>query len=131
MVESSIILLLFMVIFVGILDMGQIFFFHNFLNDRVRAGARYAVVHTYDPATIKNVVAYNATKAPDDGGPGLFGLDPSMVEVNRYDAGTPDDRIEVSVSSFTMHLISPWLMRDFTPGPFRAVMPIESAGGAS
>lgn len=129
LVEGAIILLLFMVVFVGILDMGQIFFFHHFLNDRVRIGARYAVVHSYDQAAIRNVVAYNATAAPRDG-VGLFGLSPSMVTVNRYDPGTPSDRVEVSVSAYTMHFISPWLMRDFTPGPFRAVMPIESAGAA-
>ncbi len=128
LIESAIVTLLFMVLFIGILDMGQVLFFHHFLNDRVRTAARYAVVHPYDPAVIKNVVAYNATTG--DGTPGLFGLTPSMIQVNRYDAGTSDDRIEVTVDAFTMHFLSPWLMRDFTPGPFRAVMPVEGAGAA-
>ena len=130
LVEGSIVLLLFMVIFVGILDMGQVLFFHHFLNERVRTGVRYAVVHAYDTAAIKNVVAYNSSVTPPAGTSGLFGLTPSLVVVNRYDAGTSNDRIEVSVSAFTMHFVSPWLMRDFTPHPFRAVMPVESAGAA-
>jgi hypothetical protein len=128
LVESAIVMLLFMVLFIGILDMGQVLFFHHFLNDRARAGVRYAIVHPYDPTAIKNVVAYNATAG--DGSPGLFGLTPSMVDVTRYDAGTANDRIQVSISSFTMHFLSPWLMRSFTPGPFRAVMPLEGAGAA-
>ncbi|MBZ5619735.1 MAG: pilus assembly protein [Acidobacteriia bacterium] len=130
LVEGSIILLLYMVIFVGILDMGQVFFFHHFLTERVRTGVRYAVVHTYDPTAIQNVVAYNSSVARPSGSSGLFGLTPSQVAVNRYDPDTPNDRIEVSVNAFTMHFMSPWLMRDFTPGPFRAVMPVESLGAA-
>jgi hypothetical protein len=129
LVESAIVLLLFLVMLIGILDVGQVLFFHCFLNERVRAGVRYAVVHGYNAPEIQNVVAYNS-KAPPDGASGLFGLTPSMVQVNHYSSGTADERIEVSVSTFTMHFLSPWLMRDFTPGPFRAVMPIESAGTA-
>jgi hypothetical protein len=129
LVESAIVLLLFLVMFIGVLDLGQIFFFHHFLNDRVRTGARYAAVHVYDAERIRNVVVYN-TAAPLPGAAGLFGLNPSMVSVGRYDAGTAADRVEVRVSAFRMRFISPWLMRDFTPGPFRAVMPVESAGVA-
>ena len=129
LVEGAIVLLVFLVVFVGILDMGQVLFFHHFLNDRVRAGARYAVVHAYDPTTIRNVVAYNSPSAPD-GGSGLFGLTPSMVRVNRYDIGTPNERIQVSISTYTMHFLSPWLRADFSPGPFSAAMPMESSGAA-
>jgi hypothetical protein len=129
LVESSIITVLFMVLFVGILDMGQVLFFHGFLNDRVRTAARYAIVHTYDPTAIKNIVAYN-TSTPGDNANGLFGLTPSMVQVNRYDPGTETERIEVLVQGYTMHFVSPWLMRTFSPGPFRAVMPVEGAGAA-
>jgi hypothetical protein len=110
--------------------MGQILFFHHFLNERVRSGARYAVVHPYDPAAIKNVVAYNTPGPIPDGGRGLFGLEPSMLEVNRLDPGTPHERIEVSVRGYTLRVISPWLARTLTPGPFRAVAPIESGGFA-
>ena len=129
LVESSIILLVFLVILTGILDVGQVLFFHHVLTERVRAGARYAAVHAFDPGAIRNVVSYNSASAPPGGG-GLFGLDPSLVEVNRYDEGTAKARIEVSVSTFTLHFASPWLMRDFTPQPFRAVVPIESGGNA-
>ncbi len=130
LVESSIILTMFMVVLIGIFDMGQVFFYHNFLNDRARAGARYAVVHSYDAAAIKNVVAYNAPVPPAGASSGLFGLSPTMVAVNRYDPGTGDDRVEISVSGYRLRFLSPWLARQFTPGPFRAVMPLEGAGAA-
>jgi hypothetical protein len=129
LVEGSITLVVFLVVLLGIFDMGQVLFFHHFLNDRVRTGARYAVVHAYDPSVVKNVVAYNSTAAPDGGG-GLFGLNPSMVQVNHYDVGTPNERIKVSVTTYTMHFLSPWLMASFTPGPFSSVMPVESSGVA-
>ena len=129
LVEGAIVLVVFLVVLVGIMDMGQVLFFHHFLNDRVRFGARYGVVHSYDPAAIKNVVSYNSPTAPDGGG-GMFGLTPSMVQVTHSDIGTPNERIKVSITTYAMHFVSPWLMASFTPGPFTAVMPIESLGVA-
>jgi hypothetical protein len=127
LVEGAVVLLVFMVVFVGILDMGQVMFLHGVLSDRVRTGARYAVVHTYNVANIQNVVAYNSSTP---GASGLFGITPSMVQVNHYDVGLPTERVQVSISTYTMHFLSPWLAATFTPGPFTAVMPMESAGAA-
>jgi len=127
LVESSIVLLVFMVVFVGILDMGQVMFLCNVLSDRVRTGARYAVVHTYNATNIQNVVAYNSSTP---GTSGLFGITPSMVQVSHYDAGLSTERVQVSISTYTMHFLSPWLASSFTPGPFSAVMPMESGGAA-
>jgi TadE-like protein len=128
LVESAIVLVLFLVLLIGILDAGQVLFLHNFLDERVRSAVRYAAVHTYDVNAIKNFAAYNDPVGPPGGGPGLFGLDPGMVQVARYDFGTPNARIEVSVTTFSMHFLSPWLAGTFTPRPFRASMPIESGG---
>lgn len=130
LVEASVILVLFLVVLIGILDVGQVIFFHHVLTERVRAGARYAAVHTYDPSAIKNVVSYNSATAPSDGSSGLFGISPSMVQVNLYDQGTSDARVVVSISAFTLHFVSPWLMRDFTPTPISAAVPVESGGNA-
>jgi hypothetical protein len=129
LVESAIVMLLFLVILIGVLDAAQVLFFHQFLADRVRSGVRYAAVHTYSASAIRNVVAYN-TASPEPGMAGLFGLTPEMVKVNRYGAGTADDRVETEIGGYSMRFLSPWLAGTFTPGPFRAVMPLESAGGA-
>lgn len=128
LVESSVILLLFLVLVTGVLDFGQVLFFHHFLTDRVRSGARYAAVTNADATAVQNLVAYN-TSSPGPGATGLFGLQPGMVQVTRYDAGTATDRIEVKISTFRLWFLSPWLARSFTPS-FRAVMPVEGGTGS-
>jgi TadE-like protein len=130
LVESSVMLLLFLVILIGVLDAGQVLFFHQFLTERVRTGARYAAVHTFDADTVANVVAYQSA-SPVPGATGLFGLSTSMVQASHYDAGTAWDRVEVKVTGYKMRFLSPWLAGIFTPGPFRAVMPVESGGAAN
>jgi hypothetical protein len=127
LVESSIVLLLFLTILIGVLDFGQVLFFHHFLMDRVRVGARYAAVTNPDAAAVRNYVAYN-TAAPAPGAVPLFGLDPAMVQVTRQDAGTAADRIQVKISTYNVRFLSPWLAGTFQPS-FAAVMPMESAGG--
>jgi hypothetical protein len=129
LVESSVMLLLFLVIVIGVLDAGQILFFHQFLTDRVRSGVRYAVVHSFDAAAVANMVAY-ADPAPAPGTAGLFGLTASMVQVNHYDAGTPADRVSVKITGYQMRFLSPWIAGVFAGGPFQAVAPMESAGTA-
>jgi hypothetical protein len=129
LVESSVVLMLFLVIVIGVLDAGQILFFHQFLTERVRSGARYAVVHAYDATAVANLVAY-ADPAPAPGTTGLFGLTAAMVQVNHYNAGTSADRVSVKITGYQMRFLSPWLAGTFTPGPFQAVAPVESAGVA-
>ena len=106
MVESALVLLPFVLTLIGILDMGQVLFFYETLHERARAGARYAAVNSYDPLAIKNVVVYNT--AGGTGSP-LFGLNTSMVTVNRYDLATPEERVEVTISNYPVKLFSPLL----------------------
>jgi hypothetical protein len=127
LVESSIVMLLFLVILIGVLDVAQLLFFHQLLGERVRTGVRYGVVHPYSADAIRNVVVYN-TASPARGATGLFGLAPAMVKVSRPGSGTADDRIAAEISGYQMRFLSPWLAGIFTPGPFRAVMPLEGAG---
>jgi len=129
LVESALVLIVFIVILLGIMDFGQILFFHHVLTERARAGARYAAVHAWDVAAVQRYVARNDASAGVTT-PGLFGVTPAMVQVLHPDVGTPAERVEVRISSYQMRFLSPWLAGTFTPGPFRAVMPIES-GGAS
>jgi hypothetical protein len=127
LIESAVVLTLFLVMVIAVMDFAQVLFFHHMLSERVRAGARWAVVHAYDEAKIRKLVASNDAAAPD-GSAGLFGLTPEHVAVARLGAGTADERVEVQVVGYSMRFLSPWLARAFTPGPFRAVMPLESGG---
>ncbi len=128
LVESAMVLLLFLVLLLAVMDFAQILFFHQVLTDRVRSGVRYAVVHPWDTAAVQRYVAAN--NAAYGAASSLFGITPAMVQVLRFDAGTAADRIEVRISTYRMRFLSPWFSGVFTPGPFRAVMPVESAGVA-
>jgi hypothetical protein len=129
LVESSIVMLLFLTILIGVLDAAQLLFFHQFLADRVRSGVRYAAVHNYSQTAIRNVVVYN-TPSPTVGASGLFGLRPEMVEVGRYGMGSTADRVQVRIQGYGLRFLTPWLAGTFTAGPFCAVMPVESGGAA-
>src|SRR5437016_3931391 len=109
MVESALVVLVFVIAIVELLDIGQVVFFYSMLTDRAQAGLRYALLNTSDPAVIANVVAYNNPSAPTGSGSGLFGLQTSMVTVNRYNTGTPSDRIEVAISNFPVAFYGPLL----------------------
>src|SRR5881296_4525655 len=62
-IESALVLLIFLVMFIGIVDFGQFLYFHQSLSERARAGARYAAVHgtdtTINSTEIANVALYN------------------------------------------------------------------------
>ncbi len=130
LIEGALILLVFLSSLLGVIDLGQVLFFHLMLADRVRAGARFAIVNNYDTAAIANMVVYNSITAPGGGGSGLFGLKTSMVSVNRYDIGTSADRIEVDISNFPIAFYSPLLAGPLSPRTFHSVMPIESLGAS-
>ncbi len=125
MLEGVLILIVFLMAFLEVLDIGQFMFFEAMLGDRARAGVRYAVVNTYDAAAIANVIAYNS---PTGSGPGLFGLQPSMVTVNRYNAGLAGDRVEVIISNFPLAFVGPFLSASFTSRQFRVVLPAQGMG---
>jgi hypothetical protein len=115
----------------AILDLGQMLMFMQAFSERARAGARWSAVHAYDQTAIKNYVLYNSATAPEGGGPGLFGLQTSHVAVTRFDAGQPDDRIEVRIRNYPLQFYTPFIAGTYTPRPFVAVIPVESLGAAN
>ncbi len=59
MVEMAVVLVVFLTMFVGIIEYGRYYFLVQVANNAVREGARYAVVHTGDGTTstqVSNVV---------------------------------------------------------------------------
>lgn len=132
MVEGALVLLVLMVMLIGIIDFAQFFFFHQSLTARVRAGVRYAIVHSYDPTQIKNFLLYNSPTAPGGNPPGLLGLTSSQITVNRFSAGDPiNDRIEVIVQNYPINIFSPLIRRSYQHRPFRVVRPVEGMGAVN
>jgi hypothetical protein len=110
MVESSLILLVFMTILIGTFDISQLLFVQQSITERVRVAARYGAVNTYNQAAIENMVLYNQPTVPATGS-AAFSLTRSMVTVVRSDAGTPEDRISVTVANFPVEFITPIVAR--------------------
>jgi len=115
LLESSLVLTTLLLMLIGIVDFGQFLFFHQVLTDRARAGARYAAVNPYDATSIQNVVVYNSPIAPSGSPTGLFGLTPSNVTVTPTPSTGAPDYVQVKISGFPIHLISPFLTKSYTP----------------
>jgi hypothetical protein len=106
--------------------MGQVFFIHQTLVERVRNAGRYSAVHEFDAAAFTNMVLYNQPSVPTGRTSGIFGLTPSMVEVARRDEGTSDDRVVLTLRDYPFRLFTPIVGRAFTGRPIVVSVPYES-----
>ncbi len=62
MVEMAVVLVVFLTLFMGIIEYGRYYFLVQVANNAVREGARYAVVHTGDGTTSTQVSTVVTTK---------------------------------------------------------------------
>src|SRR5438105_10934941 len=120
-VESALIMLIFLPVLIGILDFGQFLYFHQSLTERARAAARYGAVHAYiDGSDSVNVAIYN-----DAAGTGTPLL-PCIVTTCTANDGTQvqatvtatvssaasdDARITITVSNYPFSFLSPYLSK--------------------
>jgi hypothetical protein len=117
--------MIFLVVFIGICDVGQVLFIHQFLTERVRNAARYGAITEYDQTAIQNMVLYNSPAAPTDGSGPAFNLTPSMITVQRLAAGTTDDRITVTVVNYPFTFVTPFIAGAMRGLPITASLPYE------
>ena len=98
LLESVLTLMVFLALFLGVFDIGEMFFVHQTLTDRARNAARWGAVNAFDATSMRNLVLYGAT-APASGQAASFGLAASNVTVTRPAAsvGTPEDRVVVTI----------------------------------
>ena len=122
--EASLILMILMVTLIGIVDVGQVLVMHQGLAERVRAGARWAVVHPYDSDRIKNVVLYNNSEAAEGAQP-LLHLRREMINTALVDSGTPEARVVVSVDTYQFRFFTPLIAGTYTARPIKISMPVE------
>ena len=118
LVESALILLIFLVLFIGIVDFGQFFYFYQSLTDRARAGARYgSVIACPDPAGCTPAVNYTIYNAPTVTGsallPCLAGECTTNATVTAVVAGsgTQSGRITVTISNYPFNFILPFFQK--------------------
>jgi hypothetical protein len=123
MVETSLVLVVFLTLLIGIADVGQMLFIHVSLVERIREGLRYGVI-TYDATAIKNIVIYG-TASPADGATPSFNLTTSMVDVSRMDAKAPEDRIVITVSNYPIQWFTPYIATKTTGKPIVEAQAME------
>ena len=135
MVESALILLVFLVVLLGIVDFVQFFYFHQSLTDRARAGARYGSVHACsDTATCPEAVNY-AIYNDATGGTGAALLPCLAGEcatnatvtaaVTAPSAGSYDTSITVTISKYPFNFMLPYFKQSVLT--IKATEPYEVA----
>jgi Flp pilus assembly protein TadG len=138
LVESSLILLIFLVVLLGILDFGQFLYFHQSLTERVRAAARYGAVHAYTDGTDSvNVAIYNDPTGTVNGATALLPCLASTCTANDGSqvkatvtatlsgALTDNARITVTITDYPYNFLSPYMAKATQLKTIRATQPYE------
>ncbi|MBI3694287.1 MAG: hypothetical protein HY238_05550 [Acidobacteria bacterium] len=126
--EVALILTVALVTFIGILDVGSVVFRLQGLVERARAGARYAVVNSFNATNVKNVVVYG--NSAGTGNP-LLGLTTSMVTATNTDQGDGTSRIDVKISGYQFQFFTPLIAGAKTLPSVTVTLTTESLGAPS
>jgi len=126
LVESALILMLFLMTLIAALDFSQVLFTHQMLVERTRSGLRWGMIHAWDGSgdAIANMILYNQSTAGTGGT--FMGLTRANVSVTYTPAtaANPNDvRLKVSIVDYKFRFFTPFIAKSFTNN--RAV--IESA----
>src|SRR5947207_12154625 len=124
LVESALILLVFLASLIGAIDFGQLLFTHELMVERVRAGVRWGVVNAWDGTgdQIANMVLYNSSSVPEGGSPflGMTRANVSVAHTNATASNPNDERITVSIVNYRFTFLSPWIAHTYS-GNYAAV----------
>ncbi|HEY2844560.1 MAG TPA: TadE/TadG family type IV pilus assembly protein [Bryobacteraceae bacterium] len=113
-VETGLVLIIFLMMLIGIIDFGQVLYFHQSLVERARAAARYGAIHPTDTTGIQNMAVYNTASYSGSAPPAILsGLTTSMVDVQNPDINTSAARVVVTISNYPMNFISPYIAQSF------------------
>ncbi|HET8550574.1 MAG TPA: TadE family protein [Bryobacteraceae bacterium] len=131
MVESALILMIFVSTLLAVVDFGQFLFFHQVLTERVRNAARMGALNWTRGChedCVKNLVVYDRPSGETYNGIAVPRLTRQSVTVTPPDASF-DSRVTVTVSNYSYAVFNPWLTT--TNGgkrirPITASAPIES-----
>ncbi len=121
MLESTFILTAFIATTLGVLDVGQVMYFHQGIVERVRHAASWSSRRAYDATEIRNVVLYNTETPSNNATPTFQHMTAAMVDVSLEDTGTPSARVMVRVKNYPYTFYSPWIARMYTARQITAV----------
>jgi hypothetical protein len=126
MVETSLMLLTFLMILIGTIDFGQVLYFHQSLVERARAAARYGAIHPTDTTGIQNMAVYGMASPGGSPVAVLPGMTTSMVSVQDLSANTPEARLMVTISGYPINFISPYIAQQFNNRPVIVCLTAEN-----
>ena len=117
LVEGALVLLTFLLLLIGIVDFGQMLYFHQVLVERARTAARYAAVNPTNTTAIQNMAVYNTPTVSGSPSAVVGGLTTSMVNVQNLGTNSPEARVIVTISGYTINFLSPYIAGTFTNRP--------------
>jgi Flp pilus assembly protein TadG len=119
LVEGALVLLTFLLLLIGIVDFGQMLYFHQVLVERARTAARYAAINPTNTTGIQNMAVYNTPTTTDSSTAVVGGLTTAMVGVQNLGLNSPEARVIVTISGYSINFLSPYIYRTFTNRPIR------------
>lgn len=130
LIESALTTFVFLVLLIGVIDVGQVLYVHQSIVERVRSAVRYGAVRPFDAEAIKNMVLYDQSTVPDTGDDdvvpeGFLRMNSEMVSVVRQDATFKEDRIVVTVDGYPFTFFIPFIAGVYQGKPISASMPYE------
>lgn len=96
LVETTLVLTAFLVVLLGVVDIGQMLIARQALAERVRNAVRWGAMNAYDAEAIRNLVLYGRA-APIPGDAPFGGMQNSDVVVGNPGCPGPDCRVTVAV----------------------------------
>jgi len=128
LVESALVLGVFIFVMIGIVDFAQILHVHQALVERTRSVARTAAIEGLTVSEIRNLIVYGQSELPpSDGGPppGYMRLTPGNVQVQILDRTFNEQRLVVDVSNVPLTIVSPLIAGQGRIIPLRISVPLE------
>jgi hypothetical protein len=127
MIESALVLVVFTLVCVGIMDVGQFLYLQQALTENVRSVARRSVVSaSITSDEVVNLIVYGTLERPDGLSNGKFGLSPSNVSATIADRNTNEQRLVVVVHNLPIPTVSPWFGASLKNLPVRITVPLET-----
>ena len=108
LVETSLTIVVFFALVIGILDLGQMLFVNQALVERARVAARWGAVHEFDRTAIENLVLFGST-ARFPGESPFWGLSRSNLAVTNPGCGSGSDtacRVKIVIEGYSYPLAS-------------------------
>ncbi len=126
LVETALVLLLFLTTLIAALDFSQLLFSQQMLVERVRSGLRWGMIHPWDGTgdQIANMILYKQSAAKE--GAGFLGLTRANILVTYAPptvADPNDVRLTVAIINYKFQFFTPFIARSFVNN--RAI--VESA----